>query len=86
MVEFAKQILPQYDQEITKVVEASLKSLGVEILTGGAKAKHLIDDGASVLVETADGGAEITLPFDKVLVTVGRKARLEGWGGHPTSI
>ncbi|WP_373236858.1 dihydrolipoyl dehydrogenase [Cohaesibacter celericrescens] len=78
VVESADHLLPHYDRDITKVVEASLKELGVEILTG-AKAKQLTQDGACLLVDLSDG-REVSLPSDKVLVTVGRKPRLDGWG------
>lgn len=78
VVEFADQILPHYDKDISKPVAKSLDKLGVTVMTG-AKAKSLSEDGSSLLVEASDG-KEISLPADKVLVTVGRKPRMEGWG------
>ena len=78
VVEFADQVLPHYDKEISKVVATSLKSLGIEVLTN-AKAKQLSENGLALMVELADGSVE-ELPADKILVTIGRKARLDGWG------
>ncbi|WP_114010697.1 dihydrolipoyl dehydrogenase [Cohaesibacter intestini] len=78
VVEFADHILPHYDREIGKVVLQSLKSLGVTV-TIGAAAKQLSEDGSGLVVGLKDG-SEVTLPADKILVTVGRKPRLEGWG------
>nr|WP_321443654.1 dihydrolipoyl dehydrogenase [uncultured Cohaesibacter sp.] len=78
VVEFADHILPHYDREIGKVVLQSLKSLGVTVSTG-ASAKHLSEDDSGLVVALADGSEEI-LPADKILVTVGRKPRLDGWG------
>lgn len=80
VVEFADRILPHYDKEISKVVLQSLKSLGVTVTTG-AGAKSLSADGESLVVGLKDG-SEVNLPADKVLVTVGRKPRLEGWGAN----
>ena len=55
-----------------------MAELGVEVLTG-AKAKGLPPKKDALLVETADG-KEVSLPADKILVTVGRKPLTEGWG------
>ncbi len=76
VVEATPQILPQYDAELVKPVAKRLADLGVRVLTG-AKAKGLA--GNALLIETAEG-AEEQLAADKILVTVGRKPRTEGWG------
>ncbi len=76
VVEATPQILPQYDAELVKPVAKRLADLGIRVLTG-AKAKGLAGD--ALLIETAEG-AEEQLPADKILVTVGRKPRTEGWG------
>ena len=76
VVEALPRILPQYDGELTRPVEARLRQLGVELLLG-AKAKGLKGEGLAV--ETAEGKAR-TLAADKILVTVGRKPLTEGWG------
>ena len=78
VVEAARQILPQYDADLVKPVSKRLAELGVRVLTG-AKAKGLSSDGGALVIETADG-EEQSLPADKILVTVGRKPRTEGWG------
>ncbi len=76
VVEATSQILPQYDAELVKPVAKRLADLGIRLLTG-AKAKGL--SGNALLIETAEG-AEEQLAADKILVTVGRKPRTEGWG------
>ncbi|WP_428423674.1 dihydrolipoyl dehydrogenase [Pararhizobium sp.] len=76
VVEATSQILPQYDAELVKPVAKRLADLGIRVLTG-AKAKGL--SGNALLIETAEG-AEEQLAADKILVTVGRKPRTEGWG------
>ncbi|MGB3388191.1 MAG: dihydrolipoyl dehydrogenase [Pseudaminobacter sp.] len=78
VVEAEARILPQYDAELTRPVAKRLGELGVTVLTG-AKAKRLSSKGDALLVETKDG-AEKKLPADKVLVTVGRKPVMDGWG------
>ncbi len=78
VVEAMERILPQYDKELTKPVSASLKALGVDVKLH-TKAKGLTEDGKGLVVE-ANGDGEQTLAADKILVTVGRRAKTDGWG------
>ncbi|MEE2692037.1 MAG: dihydrolipoyl dehydrogenase [Pseudomonadota bacterium] len=78
VVEALDRVLPLYDNELTRPVAKRLKSLGVETYLG-AKAKGRGRGGKGLLIETADGKEE-TLAADKILVTVGRKPLIEGWG------
>jgi dihydrolipoamide dehydrogenase len=76
VVEAMPQILPQYDVELVKPVAKRLSELGVRVLTG-AKARGY--SGEALVIETATGEEE-RIAADKVLVTVGRKPRVEGLG------
>lgn len=78
VVEALERVLAQYDKDLTKPVVSSLKQLGIEVLSN-TKAKSLSQDGKSLLVETKDGSEE-KIAADKILVTVGRRAKTEGWG------
>ena len=75
VVEAEDRILPQYDAELTRPVAQRLKALGVETLCG-AKARG--QAAGALLVETSAG--ERRIPADKILVTVGRRPRTDGWG------
>ncbi|QRI63998.1 dihydrolipoyl dehydrogenase [Shinella sp. PSBB067] len=75
VIEAMAQILPQYDGELVKPVAKRLGELGVRVLTG-AKASGY--SGEALAVEIA--GKEERIAADKVLVTVGRRPRTEGWG------
>ncbi|WP_424985080.1 dihydrolipoyl dehydrogenase [Microbulbifer sp. S227A] len=71
VVEFASKILPQYDNELTRPVADRLEALGINVMLN-AKAEGLNADKDRLRVTLGDG--ETTeLPFDKVLVAVGRK-------------
>lgn len=76
VVEAMPQILPQYDGELVKPVAKRLSELGVRVVTG-AKAKGY--SGEALVIEAASGKEE-RIAADKVLVTIGRKPRTEGWG------
>jgi dihydrolipoamide dehydrogenase len=75
VVEAADRVLPQYDAELVRPVLARLEALGVEVLTG-AKAGGLDRTGLKI----DDGGGSRTVEADKVLVTVGRRPKTEGYG------
>jgi len=78
VVEAMDSILSLYDADLTKPVAASLKKLGIDVLLG-TKAKGLAGKGDGLVVELPDG-SEQTLDADKILVTVGRRAKTEGFG------
>jgi dihydrolipoamide dehydrogenase len=77
VVEATPRLLPQYDVELVRPVMRRLKDLGIHVLTE-TSAKMLAEGGQGLVVETS-GQAE-TIPADKILVTVGRKPRMQGWG------
>ncbi len=76
MVEALPKILPLYDQELTQPVARRLADIGVEALVG-ARAASLAN--GSLRVTEADG-KERLIAADKVLVAVGRRARINGFG------
>jgi dihydrolipoamide dehydrogenase len=78
VVEALPQVLPNYDEELTRPVAAALQRLGVHMHLG-CSVLGLSADGAAVRVRDAQG-AESALPADRVLVAVGRRPRTEGWG------
>jgi dihydrolipoamide dehydrogenase len=76
VVEAMDRILPLYDKALTDPVKKWLEKHGV-VLHLGAKAKGLKNDALDI--ETNDGQA-MSIAADKILVTVGRRARTKGWG------
>jgi dihydrolipoamide dehydrogenase len=77
VVEAEGRILPLYDAELTRPVAKRLGELGVEVLLG-AKAQGLDPKTNQLLVDFKSETRRITA--DNVLVTVGRKPNVEGWG------
>lgn len=76
VVEAEAELLSIYDRELTRPVVRTLRSLGVEVLTS-TMAQSVSDAG---LVVAAEDGTTRTLDADQVLVTVGRKPVLAGFG------
>jgi len=75
-IEADTKILSSYDKELTAPVQQWLNNHDIMVHLG-AKASGWKDNKLSY---TDKDGVEKTLAADKLLVTVGRKPRLEGWG------
>ena len=76
IVEMADRILPLYDKALTDPVMTWLTDHGVELHLG-ARAGGFGDGKLSI---TTKDGEPLSLEADKVLVTVGRRPRTQGWG------
>jgi pyruvate/2-oxoglutarate dehydrogenase complex dihydrolipoamide dehydrogenase (E3) component/uncharacterized membrane protein YdjX (TVP38/TMEM64 family) len=75
-VEHGPRILPREDEEVSAFITETLRSEGATILTGHAAERC----EGKLLVARSDAGEEVRLPFDEIIVAVGRKARLTGYG------
>ncbi|MBX3570140.1 MAG: dihydrolipoyl dehydrogenase [Rhizobiaceae bacterium] len=78
VVEAAERILPLYDADLTKPVAKRLAALGIELLLR-AKAREIEPRRDQLVVETADGAAR-QIAADRILVAVGRRPAIDGWG------
>ena len=74
-VEMAGQLLGREDADVADAARATLEGSGVRILTDHKAVRF---DGKVLVAEGSDG--EVSVPFDAVIVAVGRKARLTGFG------
>ncbi|HEX8126895.1 MAG TPA: FAD-dependent oxidoreductase [Allosphingosinicella sp.] len=74
-IENGPRLLPREDEEASALVEAVLREEGVEILTDHEAARI---EGKTVIVSSDN--IERAVPFDEIVVAVGRKARLGGYG------
>ncbi len=77
IVEAMDRILPLYDAALTAPVSRWLEKHGVTVHLG---AKALGQDDEGLLIKTAGGQSRLTVPAERILVTVGRKPLTEGWG------
>jgi dihydrolipoamide dehydrogenase len=76
VVEAESRILPRYDDALTAPVRRWLTRAGVELHLG-AKVKGVDGEGRLALEAAAE---PLALAADKILVTVGRRPLIEGWG------
>jgi len=84
IVESMQQILPQYDEQLTKPVKDRLEKLGIRVLTQTKALSY--SDSEKVLRIDSSASDEASISAEKVLVTVGRRARLQGWGLEELSL
>ncbi len=79
-VEMSDAIIPGFDGELTKPVAAWLKKHGVDVHLN-AKAKGVGREGNATHLDydDADGNTQ-SIQADKILVAVGRKPCVDGWG------
>lgn len=73
------RLLSREDEKVSDEIEKSLLAEGVTILRSHAIEKFEINDECKKLV-CIHQGKKSTIEFDEVLVAMGRKARLEGFG------
>jgi pyruvate/2-oxoglutarate dehydrogenase complex dihydrolipoamide dehydrogenase (E3) component len=75
IVEMAERLLLKEDGDAAKLVTAQLEAEGVSVLT---QHKAVRFDSKTVTVEGPDGASVI--PFDDIIIAVGRKPRVTGFG------
>ncbi|WOA32246.1 FAD-dependent oxidoreductase [Alloalcanivorax xenomutans] len=78
-VEMQSRLMPREDEDAAASITAALEDSGVRVLTEHKALRFSVENGTSQLhVEHRD--QESVLPFDAVLVAVGRRAHTEGLG------
>ena len=78
VVEMLPSILPNEDKEITKILESSLKKLGIEILTGTKVEGLQVGSGVTVKVSGSEGTKEVK--GDVALMAIGIQGNVENLG------
>ncbi|MDF2902784.1 MAG: dihydrolipoamide dehydrogenase [Bacillus sp. (in: firmicutes)] len=86
VIEFADRIIPTEDKEISKEMQRLMKKKGIKIVTGAKVLSESLqkDNGVSVSAEVK--GEIRQFSAEKLLVSVGRLANVEGIGIENTEI
>ena len=79
IVEMAPRLLPREDADAAAEVEARFRAEGLKLATAHRAVRVEADAGKQRLICEHDG-AEVALPFDRLLVALGRRANVEGFG------
>ena len=78
-VEQGPRLLAREDAEVSALVEARFAREGIRVLIGHTATRFETDGGDKMLIASHEG-AEVRVPFDAVLVAVGRVANTTGYG------
>ena len=78
-VEMAPRLMLREDLEVSELVMQRFRAEGIDVLLNHKAKQCLVEDGEKVLIAEHPGG-EVHIPFDAVLVAVGRVANLKGYG------
>ncbi len=78
-VEMLPRILIREDEDVAVLVQQQLQAEGVDVMTNTKAMSAKVVDGQKILVCERDGET-LEVPFDQILVAVGRKPRTNGSG------
>ena len=77
-VERGERLLEREDEDVSALARIAQQASGVTVLTGHEAVR--VENGADQHIVVASGGKEKAIAFDALIVAVGRKARLSGYG------
>jgi len=78
-VEMLPRLMMREDPEVSELVMRRFEAEGIRVLVGHQAKAFVVESGERILVAEHEG-AELRIPFDAVLVAVGRAANLKGYG------
>jgi pyruvate/2-oxoglutarate dehydrogenase complex dihydrolipoamide dehydrogenase (E3) component/uncharacterized membrane protein YdjX (TVP38/TMEM64 family) len=78
-VEMLDRLMIREDVEVSELVAARFRAEGIDLRLQ-YKAQRFVVEGGEKLLIAEHAGAEVRIPFDAVLVAVGRAANLKGYG------
>jgi pyruvate/2-oxoglutarate dehydrogenase complex dihydrolipoamide dehydrogenase (E3) component/uncharacterized membrane protein YdjX (TVP38/TMEM64 family) len=84
-IEQGDRLLSREDAEVSAMVQTALEADGVRVLTDHKAQACGITDGEK-WIEVSHNGSPQRIAFDEIIVAVGRRARLQGFGLEELSI
>ena len=78
-IEMLPRLLIREDAEVSEAVMSKFRVEGINILVGHTAKGFVIESGVKILLAEHDG-KELRIPFDQILVAIGRVANTQGYG------
>ncbi|MGZ8187065.1 MAG: dihydrolipoyl dehydrogenase family protein, partial [Methylobacter sp.] len=78
-IEMAARLLMREDEEISDRVAATFRKDGINVLLEHTAKQFIIENGEKILI-AEHHGKDVHLPFDQVLLAIGRVANTTGYG------
>ncbi|MEO0367302.1 MAG: dihydrolipoyl dehydrogenase [Pseudomonadota bacterium] len=76
VVEMMDQLMGREDGDVAETIKTRFEKDGIRVLTSHKAVRFEQNDGKQLVCESAEG--EVVIPFDQVLVAVGRKPNTDG--------
>jgi dihydrolipoamide dehydrogenase len=86
VIEYADRIIPTEDKEVSKEMQRAMKKKGVKIVTSAKVLPETLQKGDGVIISAELKGVPKEFQAEKLLVSVGRQANVEGIGLENTEI
>jgi dihydrolipoamide dehydrogenase len=86
VIEYANRIIPTEDVEISKEMQRLMKKKGVKVVTGAKVLPETLIKDNGVIISAEIKGENKEFRAEKLLVSVGRQANVEGIGLENTEI
>ncbi|WP_404329210.1 dihydrolipoyl dehydrogenase [Mesobacillus maritimus] len=86
VIEYADRILPTEDKDISREMQRLLKKKGIKIITGAKVLPETLQKGNDVSIRAELASGEKEFRAERLLVSVGRQANVEGIGMENTEI
>ena len=78
-IEMLPRIMIREDPEVSEIVMNRFKQEGVDLRVGHTAKEFIIEKGEKILIAEHEGQS-VKIPFDQVLVAIGRVANVNGYG------
>jgi len=78
-VEMVPRLLIREDLDVSETVMAKFRQEGINVLVNHTAKKFIIENGEKILI-VEHQGQEVRIPFDQVLLAIGRVANTQGYG------
>lgn len=79
LVEMSDRLLGREDPEVSKFIQEKFAAEGMRTLTGHRATRFESKSGENILFAESNGET-VSIPFDQVMVALGRKANVSGFG------
>lgn len=85
VIEMMPHLLLREDDEVIQTVTEKFEKEGIQVLTNHKAKKFVVENNEKSLICEHDG-SEVRIPFDEVLIALGRKANTSGFGAEELGI
>ena len=79
LIQRGDRIMPREDEDVAAMVTTRFMEEGMQVLTGHT-AQRIEQEGGEKRVVCINDGVEVSIPFDQILIALGRQANVEGFG------